>query len=47
VIPDGKNGVYAIDRNGAPQATHTYWKGFKRGTAVGLILEHENAAPPR
>ncbi len=21
-------------------ATHTYWKGFKRGTAVGLVLEH-------
>jgi predicted dienelactone hydrolase len=47
VIPDGKSGIYSIDRNGTPQATHTYWKGFKRGTAVGLVLEHENAAPPR
>jgi len=47
VIPVGKDAVYAMDRNGAPQATHTYWKGFKRGTAVGLVLEHERAAPPR
>ncbi len=33
----------AIDRDGKPTATHTYWKGFKRATAVGLMLEH--AAP--
>jgi predicted dienelactone hydrolase len=43
VVPNGKDGVYAIDRDGKGGATHTYWKGFKRGTAVGLILEH--AAP--
>ncbi len=47
VVPVGKDGVYAIDRTGTPQATHTYWKGFKRGTAVGLLLEHEGAAPPK
>ena len=47
VIPAGKDGRYAIDRNGTPQAGHTYWKGFKRGTAVGLVLEHEMAAPPK
>ena len=40
VVPNGKDAVYAIDRDGKPLATHTYWKGFKRGTAVGLILEH-------
>lgn len=40
VVPHGKDAVYAIDRDGKPAATHTYWKGFKRGTAVGLILEH-------
>lgn len=45
VIPNGKDGVYAMDRDGKAGPTHTYWKGFKRGTAVGLILEH--AAPPR
>ena len=45
VVPHGKDAVFALDRDGNPQATHTYWKGFKRGTAVGLVLEH--AAPAR
>lgn len=40
LVPNGKDAVYAMDRDGKPAATHTYWKGFKRGTAVGLILEH-------
>jgi predicted dienelactone hydrolase len=44
VVPNGKDAVFAQDRDGNPQATHTYWKGFKRGTAVGLVLEF---APPR
>jgi len=39
-VPNGKDGVYAMDREGKPMPTHTYWKGFKRATAVGLILEH-------
>ena len=43
VIPHGKDGVYAIDRDGKAGPTHTYWKGFKRGTAVGLVLEHATA----
>lgn len=45
VVPNGKDGVYAMDRDGKPAATHTYWKGFRRGTAVGLILER--ARPQR
>jgi predicted dienelactone hydrolase len=44
VVPNGKDAVFAVDRDGKPTATHTYWKGFKRGTAVGLILEHAAAA---
>lgn len=36
LVPNGRDGVYALDRDGTPTATHTYWKGFKRGTAVGL-----------
>ncbi len=40
VVPNGKDGVYAVDKDGKPTPTHTYWKGFKKGTAVGLILEH-------
>ena len=39
VVPNGKDAVYALDREGKPTPAHTYWKGFKRGTAVGLILE--------
>jgi predicted dienelactone hydrolase len=45
VVPRGKDAVYSIDRDGRPTATHTYWKGFKRATAVGLSLEH--AAPAK
>jgi len=40
VVPNGKDAVYSMDRDGKPTATHTYWKGFKRATAVGLMLEH-------
>jgi hypothetical protein len=40
VVPHGKDAVFAVDGEGKPTAAHTYWKGFKRGTAVGLILEH-------
>jgi predicted dienelactone hydrolase len=40
VVPQGKDAVYAVDRDGTPQPAHTYWKGFKRGTAIGLVLEH-------
>jgi len=40
VVPQGKDAVFALDRTGTPAPTHTYWKGFKRGTAVGLVLEH-------
>jgi predicted dienelactone hydrolase len=45
LVPNGKDAVYAVDRDGKPTAAHTYWKGFKRSTAVGLMLEH--AAPAR
>jgi predicted dienelactone hydrolase len=40
VVPNGKDAVWAVDRDGKPLPAHTYWKGFKRATAVGLILEH-------
>ena len=44
VVPDGKDAVFALDRDGTPLPTHTYWKGFKRGTAVGLVLERGSPA---
>ncbi len=40
VTPNGKDGVFAVDKDGKPTAAHTYWKGFSRRTAVGLVLEH-------
>ncbi|MFZ2508044.1 MAG: hypothetical protein WAW79_06210 [Steroidobacteraceae bacterium] len=43
LVPNGKDGVYAVGKDGRPAAGHSYWKGFKPGTAVGLMLEH--AAP--
>ncbi|MEO8359023.1 MAG: dienelactone hydrolase [Vicinamibacteria bacterium] len=45
VVPNGKDGVFAVDREGKPTAEYTYWKGFKRKTAVGLILEHAAPTP--
>lgn len=45
VVPQGKDAVYAVDRDGRPLPAHTYWKGFARGTAVGLILEKGTPAP--
>jgi predicted dienelactone hydrolase len=44
VVPIGKDAIYSVDRDGKPNANHTYWKGFKRATAVGLTLEHRTAA---
>jgi predicted dienelactone hydrolase len=41
LVPQGKDAVYAVDREGRTLPTHTYWKGFKRGTAVGLVMEHD------
>ena len=40
VTPNGRDGVFAVDKDGKPTAAHTYWKGFSRRTAVGLVLEH-------
>ncbi len=47
VVPNGKDAVWAIDRTGTAQPTHTYWKGFKRGTAAGLMLERLPRANPQ
>lgn len=45
VVPRGSDAVHAVDREGRALPAHTYWKGFKRGTAVGLVLEY--GAPRR
>ncbi len=41
LVPNGRDGVHAVGEDGSPSAGHTYWKGFRQGTAVGLALEHE------
>ena len=41
LVPQGKDAVYAVDGDGKTLPAHNYWKGFKRGTAVGLVMEHE------
>jgi predicted dienelactone hydrolase len=46
VTANGKDGVYAMDRQGKPLGTHTYWKGFKRGTAAGLTMERQLSRQP-
>ncbi len=45
LVPIGGDAVYAVDKDGKPTPAFTYWKGFKRGTAVGLMFEHR--APNR
>ena len=44
VVPNGRDGVYSVDSEGKPQTGHTYWKGFPRHAATGLVLEHRAAA---
>lgn len=44
LVPIGKDAVYAVEKDGTPASGHTYWKGFPRGTAVGLVLEHASPA---
>ena len=44
VVPVGRDAVWAVDGEGRPQAGHTYWKGFQRRTARGLVLEHRAPA---
>jgi len=43
LVSNGKDGVYAMDRDGKTLPAHTYWKGFKRGTAAGLVFEAARA----
>lgn len=39
LVPKGADAVHALDAEGRPEATHTYWKGFRPRTAVGLVFE--------
>ena len=40
LVPNASDGVWSEDENGAFTEAHTYWAGFPKRTAAGLILEH-------
>ncbi len=42
LVPNAWDGVYSM-KDGQATEKHTYWKGFGRGTAQGLQLEHLQA----
>jgi predicted dienelactone hydrolase len=39
LVPESGDGVFSMV-NGVAGPEHSYWKGFERGTAVGLRMEH-------
>ena len=41
--PNGSDGVWSVDANGAFTDDHTYWFGFPEGAAEGLRYEVLNA----
>lgn len=45
LIPEGNDGVWSLDGNGAPDADHTYWEGFRPRSAFGLIFETKVVGP--
>jgi predicted dienelactone hydrolase len=47
VVREGRSGVWSVFGDGRPQESHTYWKGFKRRTAVGLTLDSAAPASPQ
>jgi len=42
VVPDPSTAVFSMN-DGAPNPDHTYWPGFARRTATGLLLERREA----
>lgn len=40
LVEDGATAVHALNEDGTPKPEHTYWKGFPKGTAVGLTFRH-------
>jgi predicted dienelactone hydrolase len=45
LVPIGSDGVWSVDGDGKFTDDHTYWAGFKQGTADGLRYEVLYAAP--
>jgi predicted dienelactone hydrolase len=40
LVHDGGAAVYATEKDGTLKPEHTYWKGFKKETATGLLFDH-------
>ena len=43
LVPNANDGVYSMENDQSTDA-HTYWKGFERYSARGLLLEHRSPA---
>ena len=46
LLANGGDGVWSVDPNGLFTGDHSYWKGFREGTAGGLRYETLIATPP-
>jgi predicted dienelactone hydrolase len=44
LVPDPSAAVFSLKPDGSPNADHTYWRGFQRRTATGLLFEHRDRA---
>ena len=40
LIQKSKDGRWSTNLDGSYKSDHTYWKGFKKGKAIGLNMEH-------
>lgn len=40
IVEVAEDGVFAVEKDGSQKPEHTYWKGFQKGSAKGLKLEH-------
>jgi hypothetical protein len=40
LVHDGGAAVYATEKDGTLKPEHTYWKGFKKESATGLLFDH-------
>lgn len=39
LVPNSNDGVYSLREDGSEAPDHSYWKGFAKGTAKGLMFE--------
>jgi hypothetical protein len=39
-VPIANQAVWSVTLEGSPNGGHTFWKGFKKETLIGLELHH-------